>query len=292
MRIAVASGKGGTGKTTVAVGLALTAPAPCHLIDADVEEPNSRLLLGPRDLGRRPITIPVPEVDLDQCVHCGDCAKICEFHAMAYLADKPVVFADLCHGCGGCMRVCPTDAITEVPMAIGELAKAERGDVLLTEGRLDVGKALPTPVIRQTVAETAEGKDLTIVDSPPGTSCSMITAVRHADMVVLVTEPTPFGLNDLVLAVETVRQLEQPFGVVINRADSGDDRVVRYCEREGIPVFAAIAHDRRVAEAYSRGKHPVDEVPGMKGTFERLWETILQAASKAAEGNQTEGRPS
>ncbi len=288
MRIAVASGKGGTGKTTVAVGLALTAPEPCHLIDADVEEPNSRLLLGPEDLGTTPITIPVPKVDLDKCVHCGDCAKICEFHAMAYLNDTPVVFADLCHGCGGCMRVCPTDAIEEVPLPIGELSRATRERVLLTEGRLNVGKALPTPVIRQTVSQQADDRDLTIIDSPPGTSCSMITAVRHADLVVLVTEPTPFGLNDLVLAVETVRQLEQRFGVVINRSDSGDDRVVRYCEDEGIPVFAAIPHDRKVAEAYSRGKHPVDEVPGMKETFERLWASLLEAAQAPIQ----EGRPS
>ncbi len=287
MRIAVASGKGGTGKTTLAVGLALTAPEPCHLIDADVEEPNSRLLLGPTDLSKRPITIPVPVVDLDQCVHCGDCAKICEFHAMAYLADKPVVFADLCHGCGGCMRVCPTDAIQEVPLSIGELAQAARGDILLTEGRLDVGKALPTPVIRQTVTQTAPDRPLTIVDSPPGTSCSMMTAVRNADMVILVTEPTPFGLNDLVLAVETLRQLEQPFGVVINRADAGDDRVLRYCEKEGIALFAAIPHDRKVAEAYSRGRHPVEAVPGMKETFEQLWTTVLRAAAE-----QTAGGPS
>jgi MinD superfamily P-loop ATPase len=275
MKVAVASGKGGTGKTTVAVSLALAAPGPVRLLDCDVEEPNCHLFLQPQVDRIETVSIPVPEVDEGRCTACGECGRICQYHAIVSLKTKPLVFPELCHGCGGCAKVCPAAAITEVPRRVGEVRIGHRGPVELVLGRLDVGQAMSPPVIRAVKRHIRAG-GLSIIDCPPGTSCPVIAALKDTDFVVLVTEPTPFGLHDLGLAVSTVRELGLRCGVVINRSDIGDDRVEEYCRREGLPVLLAIADDRRIAEAYSRGRPVVEAIPPMRETFQRLYEKILE----------------
>jgi len=281
MTVAVASGKGGTGKTTVAVNLALTLGGPVELLDCDVEEPNAHLFLRPRWTSKRSVSVPVPEVDERLCTACGACGSACRFHAIVSLKTVPLVFPELCHGCGACALACPTGAIREIPREVGVLERGvlERagGETLrFVHGRLKVGVAMSGPLIRAVKGE-AGCEGLTLIDAPPGTSCPVVAAVRGSDFVLLVTEPTPFGLNDLRLAVEMVRSLGLRFGVVINRADSGDEEVRRYCASQGVPVLLEIPEDRRVAAAYSRGEPAVVALPGMRALFRGLGEQLLEA---------------
>jgi len=269
MKVAIASGKGGTGKTTVAVNLAMVAAdrgQSVQLLDCDVEEPNVHIFLKPSIGEQRRVSVPVPEVDESKCTACGECGGICQFSAIVALGSKPLVFPELCHGCGGCSLVCPEEAISEVPREAGTVEIGRAGWVEFAGGRLRVGEAMSPPVIRA-VRKSVRKEGLAIIDAPPGTSCPVIASIRNCDYVVLVTEPTPFGMNDLVLAVETVRKLEQRFGVVVNRSDVGDDRVLHYCAQEKIPVLAQIPDDRRIAEAYSRGESIVKAVPEYVDTF-------------------------
>lgn len=253
MKIAIASGKGGTGKTTLSVALAQTFSEPVCLIDSDVEEPNSALFTHPDATGSQPVSVPVPTIDSDRCTHCGACSELCVFNAIAIAGQTALVFPELCHSCGGCARICPADAIRETPVSIGEIRRGKAGSITTLEGRLKVGCAMAPPLIRA-VKKAAPAGMPTLIDAPPGTACPMITAVSGCDFVVLVTEPTPFGLNDLKLAVETVRTLGLPFGVIINRSDAGDERVARYCADEQIRILVQIPESRAVAEAYSRGE--------------------------------------
>ena len=274
MIIAVASGKGGTGKTTVAVNLARMRGAGVRLLDCDVEEPNAHLFLKGELCGEpETVSISVPEVDESLCDGCGECSRFCAYKALAVLNKRVLVFPEMCHGCGGCMRVCPKGAIREVPKRIGVVETLQAGEVTLIQGRLDVGSAMSPPLIRAVKAHIPKEGDA-ILDAPPGTSCPVIATLRETDYVVLVTEPTPFGLNDLKLAVAVVRELRLPFGVVINRAGSGDDRVQDYCRDEWIPLLAEIPDDRRVAEAYSRGQLAVDALPEYRGLYQSLWANI------------------
>ena len=275
MQIAIASGKGGTGKTTVAVSLSLCAPGPVQLLDCDVEEPNCHIFLKPEILSRQSVGIPVPVVDESKCTACGDCGRICQYHAIVSLKTRPLVFPELCHGCGGCSKVCPTGAITEVSREIGVVETGNRGAVGFAQGRLNVGNPMSPPLIRAVKAH-AKRDELTLIDCPPGTSCPVIAALRGSDFVMLVTEPTPFGLHDLMLAVDTVRQLGLPFGVIINRADIGDGRVRDYCRDQSIPVLLEIPDDRRIAVAYSRGQAPVEALPEFKPGFEQLLQRVRQ----------------
>jgi MinD superfamily P-loop ATPase len=270
--LAIASGKGGTGKTTVAVNLALVAAERgqgVQLLDCDVEEPNAHIFLRPEVAERQPVSVPVPEVDESKCTACGECGRICQFSAIVSLGSKALVFPELCHGCGGCALVCEAEAISEVPREVGVVEVGRAGWVDFAGGRLRVGEAMSPPLIRAVRARSGK-EGLTIIDAPPGTSCPVIASIRNCDHVVLVTEPTPFGMHDLVLAVETVRKLEGRFGVVINRSDVGDDRVLRYCAEEKIPVLARIPDDRRIAEAYSRGEPLVKAVPEYAEVFAEL----------------------
>jgi MinD superfamily P-loop ATPase len=271
--IAVASGKGGTGKTTVAVCLAKVFGSPVQLLDCDVEEPNAHLFIGGTVRGQEIAGIPVPRIDASRCDACGECARFCQYHAIVCPGTKPLLFPELCHGCGGCARVCPRGAIGEVMRRIGIIEITEAGPITLIGGRLDVGVPLAPPLIRAVRAKLLPG-DTAVIDAPPGTSCPVIAAVRGVDLAVLVTEPTPFGLHDLTLAVATVRELGIPFGIVINRAGIGDGRVHRYCQEEAIPILAEIPDDRRIAEAYSRGTAPVDALPEYRRRFELLLEAI------------------
>jgi len=273
MKISVASGKGGTGKTTVSVNLARTMDTPVQLLDCDVEEPNAHLFLKGDKVKEEIVTIPVPQVDESLCDGCGECSKFCEYHAIVTFGTAPLIFPEMCHGCGGCARVCPPKAITEVGRRIGVVETMTAENITLIGGRLDVGIAMAPPLIRA-VKERLQ-KDMTaILDAPPGTSCPVIAAIRDTDLVLLVTEPTPFGLNDLSLAVDMVREIKIPFGVVVNRMGSGDDRIHDYCEKEGISILLEIPDDRKIAESYSRGVLMIDALPQYRELFENLMKKI------------------
>jgi len=276
--IAVASGKGGTGKTTVAVNLAFTAAGPVRLLDCDVEEPNCHIFLKAEIDNHESVGIPIPVVDESKCTICGECGKICQYHAIVSLKTKPLVFPELCHGCGGCAKVCPTGAIKEVEREIGVVETGNRGLIEFAQGRLNVGHPMSPPLIRAVKRRATDDKT-NIIDCPPGTSCPVIAALRGSSLVILVTEPTPFGLHDLTLAVETVRQLGIVFGVIINRADAGDGRVKEYCRKEDISVLLELPEDRRIAETYSRGEVMVEALPEHRQRFEQLWLTIKGVAS-------------
>lgn len=282
MILAIASGKGGTGKTTVAVNLARVCGGSVQLLDCDVEEPNAHLFLRGAARPESVVEIPVPRVDQRLCDACGECARICQYHAILQLRGTPLVFPELCHGCGGCSRVCPRGAIRESGRRIGVVGVREAGPITLTQGRLDVGVALVPPLIRAVKARLERGVPA-ILDAPPGTSCPVIVTLRGADVAILVTEPTPFGLHDLTLAVAMVRELGLPCGVVVNRAGAGDGRVHAYCRAEGIPILLELPDDRRIAEAYSRGGLIVEVLPEYRDHFIRLLE---RAGALAAAGRR------
>ena len=272
MRIAVASGKGGTGKTTVAVNLALTAARAgleVHLADCDVEEPNAHIFLQPDLSASRPVTAPVPLVDQVVCTHCGKCAEICEFNAIACLPRQTMVFEDLCHSCAGCWLVCPEQAITQRERILGEIATGRAGRIHFTRGLLRIGETVVPPLI-QAVKSAAQGSAWVIFDSPPGTTCPVVETMRDVDFVLLVTEPTPFGEHDLALAVELTRALARPCGVVINRALPGRDQIDRYCAREGVEILARIPFRRSVAAACAEGGLALDVDSEVAGSLVEL----------------------
>lgn len=282
MILAIASGKGGTGKTTVSVNLARAFDSEIQLLDCDVEEPNDHLFLKGEPTGREIVGIPVPEVDEALCDGCGECGRFCAYHAIVSFGTTPLVFPEMCHGCGGCTMVCPVKAIRETPRPIGAVETRRARNVTLVQGRLDIGAAMAPPLIHAVKARLR--KDLpAILDAPPGTSCPVIATLRGADFVLLVTEPTPFGLHDLALAVEMVRELGIPFGVVVNRVGIGDDRVHRYCGGQDVPILMEIPDDRRIAEVCSRGGLIVEALPEYLGLFRGLIEkTMLREHPKEA----------
>jgi len=276
MKIAVASGKGGTGKTTVAVNLALAAQTPVRLLDCDVEEPNAHLFFKSSMATECVVSIQVPSVDEAKCDGCGECSRFCQFNAIVTFGTTPVLSPELCHGCGGCMRLSPQKAIHEVDKRIGVVETMTCGNIAFRQGRRDIGAVLSPPLIRA-VRKGVCG-DLVILDAPPGTSCPVIATLREVDFVLLVTEPTPFGLHDLKLAVDVVRKLGLGFGVVINRATSDDYLFRSYLEQESIPLYAEIPDDRRIAEAYAKGIPVIEALPEYKPIFVELLHKILEAA--------------
>ena len=284
MIIAVASGKGGTGKTTVAVNLAL-ALGSVDFLDCDVEEPNAHLFLKPCIQSEISVTVPVPEFDKQKCTGCGKCAEVCTYHAIAVIPSpgkkpQPLIFPHLCHACGACSLLCPVGAIREDQRNIGVIEKGFRGDIRFIQGKMNVGEVL-SPLIIRRVKGLIDPNSLTIIDAPPGTSCPVVAAIKGVDFCVLVTEPTPFGLHDLTLAVGVVRQLKIPFGVVINRSGLGNDAAEDYCRKENIAVLAKIPFDREIAVRYSEGETLIDKVPGMTDVFNGLYKNICQVKNEA-----------
>lgn len=282
MIISIASGKGGTGKTTVATNLAVSLGKDVQLLDCDVEEPNAHLFVTPVFDKTEVVNASIPEVDEEKCNLCGKCGEICQFKAIVVIGNTVLPFPELCHSCGGCMEVCPEKAIREGERVLGIIESGHSGNLEFIHGRLRIGEAMSPPLIRKVRSFTKPGAT-TIIDAPPGTSCPVIASVKDADFVLLVTEPTPFGLHDLKLAVGAVRILGIPCGLVINRADMGDDKVKHYAQAEGIPILMEIPFERRIAEAYSRGQMLVEVMPEWRERFVRLYARMAEIKRAATQ---------
>jgi len=276
MKIAIASGKGGTGKTTVATNLAWVAARAGRdalLVDCDVEEPNCHLFLNPTIERTDAVSVEIPVVDESRCDGCGKCAQVCRFGAIISLQTKPLTFPDLCHSCAGCWLLCPQKAIAPQPMSIGEIDRGRSNGLELVSGRLNIGQIRSAPLIAR-LKDSVREAELILFDASPGTACPVVETLRNVDFVLLVTEPTPFGLNDLRLAVELVRILNRPMAVAINRDGIGDDGVESYCDKEGIEILERIPDDRRIAEIYSRGGLVAKELPEYQKCFSSLLEKL------------------
>lgn len=287
-RIAIASGKGETGKTTIAANLAfLSAQRGRQVlyVDCDVEAPNGHIFLKPKIEQRLPATTPVAQVSPEDCDLCGQCGAFCQYNALLGLPDQVVTFPELCHGCGGCSLLCPQQAINEVPREIDTIEIGSTGSIDFASGLLKIGKAMSPPLIRA-LKDSLAKSELTIIDAPPGTSCPVIESVRDSDYIVLITEPTPFGLNDLQLAVDMVRALDRPFGIVINRAGLDDRPLLDYCQRERLQILAQLSDDRRVAEAYSRGELACAGL----AEFKQLFTGLLAAVDTMWQQNQARAK--
>ncbi|MBL7080585.1 ATP-binding protein [Candidatus Bathyarchaeota archaeon] len=278
MKIAVASGKGGTGKTSVTVNLALSL-GKTQVLDCDVEEPNVHILLRPKVGDTFPVELLVPKILEERCDYCGECARFCQFNALFVAGETAMVFPELCHSCGGCTIVCLRDAIVEEPRQIGRVIKCKAGDIDLVYGEINVGEALAVPIIAA-VKDHIDEKRTVILDSAPGSACPLVETVHGVDFCLLVTEPTPFGLHDLEVAVEVVQILDIPMGVVVNFAGIGDRGVYDFCEEQGIPIMMEVPFDRRIAELYSRGVPFVEAMPEWRQKFIDLVDQIGEEVAK------------
>jgi MinD superfamily P-loop ATPase len=270
--ISVASGKGGTGKTTMAVNLALSL-GNVQLLDCDVEEPNAHILLQPKIEENRPVYTRIPVVSEELCDYCGKCSKFCAYNALFVAPKTVMVFPELCHSCGGCSLVCPKNAIKERDRQIGALKKGRIDDVETVYAELNVGEPMAVPLIREVKRQVKKDKTV-LIDAPPGTACPLIASVYHSDYCILVAEPTPFGLHDLKMTVQVLNDLEIPMGVVVNRAGIGDKKVYDYLKKEKIPLLLEIPYSKQIAELYSRGIPFIREMPEWKEEFVKLLDKI------------------
>ncbi len=275
MKVGILSGKGGTGKTTVSASLAAIKPT-CHYIDCDVEEPNGAIFLKPKLKEKLPVKVLVPKIDMDKCDFCGHCAKICQFNAIAVVKDEVLLFPEICHHCGACTIACPQDAIKEVNRTIGVIEG--NTDSTFLQGKLNIGEPISIPILDELKLRMKKEGPV-ILDCPPGASCAVVTAVEDCDYCVLVTEPTPFGLHDIKIAVKLMRKMEIPFGVVLNKAAEDNKSIHDFCENEGIEILMEIPFSKEIAEGYSKGILPVENIR-WKAMFEGLYEKIERGAKR------------
>jgi MinD superfamily P-loop ATPase len=278
MIIAVASGKGGTGKTTVATNIALSI-RNAQFLDCDVEEPNANIFLHAIIKEYEDVSVIIPEIDKEKCDYCGKCSEFCAYNALAVIHSKILVFPELCHSCGGCEMVCPKNAITWIERVIGKVEHGPTKDIDFYHGILNVGEAQAIPVIKALKRKIDKKKNV-IVDVPPGTSCPVIESINGSDYCILVTEPTPFGLHDLKLAVEVVRHMHIPFGVIINRDGIGDNRVEIYCKKDYIPVLLKIPERQKIALLYSKGIALASEAYEWREMFGLVFNRIQEEVKK------------
>lgn len=285
MKIAIASGKGGTGKTTISTSLALTLHSSGKSIsffDCDVETPNAHLFLNPVFTKEEDVSILIPKIDEDLCIACGKCVEVCEFNAILLLGSSPLVFPNLCHGCGSCTAMCPTEAISEIPNIIGKIQQGETQEgIPFNNGVLNIGEPMAVPIISQLIKTNGKETQYKIYDSPPGTSCSVVEICQSADFVLLVTEPTPFGLHDLKLAVQLTQVLSKPTGVIINRDGIGNDSIEKYCNENNIPILLRIPYNRKISEATALGVNLIEIIPEIKSQYLEMIDKITNlVASK------------
>ncbi len=277
MKIAIASGKGGTGKSTIAVNLAYYLSEykdkKISLLDCDVEEPNCHIFLKPEIINREKIFLSIPDIDNEKCTGCGKCVEICRFNSLALVKNKIMVFPELCHSCGGCWLVCPEKAISKAQREVGELIDGKSYSLNLTYGKTRIAEPMSPPLINA-VKKWGKDFDIQIIDCPPGTSCPMIAGIEGTDYVILVTEPTPFGLYDLKLAVEVVRKLGFKFGIVINKSSHNDHLIENYAKSEDIDLLAKLQDNRSIAKVYSKGEVILEKLPEYKELFKNLYEGI------------------
>jgi MinD superfamily P-loop ATPase len=277
MRIAIVSGKGGTGKTLVATNLAAIAAenASVCLYDLDVEEPNDHLFFPFEPTATDPVSMMIPVVDEAACSYCGECTKVCEFHAIISLREEVMVFPELCHGCYSCLEMCPMGAISEGSKTIGEISKSGNERFSLIGGRLRISENVTTALIAGTKKAGAGSADLIIHDAPPGTSCPMIEAVRGADYAIVVAEPTPFGLHDMDLVVQTLQELQVPFGVVVNKAEDDNELIERFCTAHDVNIIGRIPWSVEIAQTYARGELISEKLPWTAPLFRSIYEEIF-----------------
>jgi MinD superfamily P-loop ATPase len=276
MKIAILSGKGGTGKTTVSASLAVSLSS-CQYIDCDVEEPNGSIFLKPELTESSPVKVLVPKVDMTKCDSCGRCAKACQFNAIAVVKDEVLIFPEICHHCGACVIACPNDAIHETERTIG-VVETNKANTFL-QGKLNIGEPISIPIIQELKNRIREDMPV-ILDCPPGASCTVVQSIEGCDFCVLVTEPTPFGLHDVKIAVELVRKMRMPFGIILNKASEDSKLIHEFCQNEGIEILMEIPFSQEIAEGYSKGILPVQNNSFWKKEFEKLYKKIERGAGK------------